>query len=164
MVEDSGVHELLQQWAAERSDDAEMQEVNRIKNAWLAEAPPSAPGIPVQRGGRGGSSRGLVKVDSADPAYVAAMRKRAPEAPEALVGGAASDRPRGGGGAEAAQGWGAGSSPLDQRALDYRAAGLTPADLGRRLGPMTVLQHLRRGSAAAWCVARLQRQRRDGVA
>ena len=49
MVEDSGVDELLRQWAAERSDDAELQEVNRIKDAWLAEAPPSAPGIPVQR-------------------------------------------------------------------------------------------------------------------
>ena len=53
---------------------------------------------------------------------------------------------------------------IELHQVDYRAAGLTPADLGRRLGPMTVLQHLRRGSAAAWCVARLQRQRRDGVA
>jgi hypothetical protein len=164
MVEDSGVHELLQQWAAERSDDAEMQEVNRIKNAWLAEAPPVAPGIPVQRGAARSGSRGLVKVDSADPAYVAAMRKRAPEAPEALLAAAASYWQLVGDVAEAEQWWDAGISPLDQRALDYRAAGLSPADLGRRLGPMTVLQHLRRGSAAAWCVARLQRQRRDGVA
>ena len=117
----------------------------------------------MQRGGQGGS-RGLVKVDSADPAYVAAMRKRAPEAPEALLAAAASYWQLVGDVSEAEQWWDAGISPLDQRALDDRAAGLTPADLGRRLGPMTVLQHLRRGSAAAWCVARLQRQRRDGVA
>ncbi|MEU4803185.1 helix-turn-helix transcriptional regulator [Actinosynnema sp. NPDC023587] len=162
MVEDSGVDELLRQWAAERSDDAEMQEVNRIKDAWLAEAPPSAPGIPVQRAN--GGSRGLVRVESADPAYVAAMRKRAPEVPEVLLAAAASYWQLVGELAEAERWWDAGISPLDQRALDYRAAGLTPADLGRRLGPMTVLQHLRRGSAAAWCVARLQRQRRDGVA
>ncbi|MFJ6672701.1 helix-turn-helix transcriptional regulator [Actinosynnema sp. NPDC091369] len=162
MVEDSGVDELLRQWAAERSDDAELQEVNRIKDAWLAEAPPSAPGIPVQRAN--GGPRGLVKVESADPAYVAAMRKRAPEVPDALLAAAASYWQLVGDLSEAEQWWDAGISPLDQRALDYRAAGLTPSDLGRRLGPMTVLQHLRRGSAAAWCVARLQRQRRDGVA
>ncbi|CCH34026.1 helix-turn-helix transcriptional regulator [Actinosynnema sp. NPDC047251] len=162
MVEDSGVDELLRQWAAERSDDAELQEVNRIKDAWLAEAPPSAPGIPVQRAN--GGSRGLVRVESADPAYVAAMRKRAPEVPEVLLAAAASYWQLVGDLSEAERWWDAGISPLDQRALDYRAAGLTPADLGRRLGPMTVLQHLRRGSAAAWCVARLQRQRRDGVA
>ncbi|WP_447003547.1 helix-turn-helix transcriptional regulator [Saccharothrix isguenensis] len=162
MVEDSGVDELLRQWAAERSDDAELQEVNRIKDAWLAEAPPSLPGIPVQRAN--GGPRGLMKVESADPAYVAAMRKRAPEVPEALLAAAASYWQLVGDMREAEQWWDAGISPLDQRALDYRAAGLTPADLGRRLGPMTVLQHLRRGSAAAWCVARLQRQRRDGVA
>ncbi|KAA2258823.1 helix-turn-helix transcriptional regulator [Solihabitans fulvus] len=162
MVEDSGVDELLKQWAAERSDDAELQEVNRIKNVWLAEGPPVAPGIPVQRA-RGGA-RGLVKVESADPAYLAAMRLRAPEVPVELLAAAASWWQLVGDVTEAAQWWDAGISPLDQRALDYRAAGLTPADLGRRLGPMTVLQHLRRGSAAAWCVARLQRQRRDGVA
>jgi hypothetical protein len=162
MVEDSGVDELLRQWAAERSDDAELQEVNRIKDAWLAEAPPSAPGIPVQRAN--GGPRGLVKVESADPAYVAAMRKRAPEVPEVLLAAAASYWQLVGDLSEAELWWDAGISPLDQRALDYRAAGLSPADLGRRLGPMTVLQHLRRGSAAAWCVARLQRQRRDGVA
>ncbi|QTR02144.1 helix-turn-helix transcriptional regulator [Saccharothrix algeriensis] len=162
MVEDSGVDELLRQWAAERSDDAELQEVNRIKDEWLAEAPPSAPGIPVQRAN--GGPRGLVRVESADPAYVAAMRKRAPEGPEALLAAAASYWQLVGDLSEAERWWDAGISPLDQRALDYRAAGLTPADLGRRLGPMTVLQHLRRGSAAAWCVARLQRQRRDGVA
>jgi hypothetical protein len=163
MVEDSGVDALLRQWAAERSEDAELQEVNRIKDAWLAEAPPSLPGIPVQRA-RGGSSRGLVQVESADPAYVAAMRRRAPEVPEVLLAAAASYWQLVGDLEEAEQWWDAGISPLDQRALDYRAAGLSPADLGRRLGPMTVLQHLRRGSAAAWCVARLQRQRRDGVA
>ncbi|QFZ22477.1 hypothetical protein [Saccharothrix syringae] len=161
MVEDSGVDELLRQWAAERSEDAELREVNRIKDAWLAEAPPS-PGIPVQRAN--GGHRGLMRVESADPAYVAAMRKRAPEVPEALLAAAASYWQLVGDLSEAEQWWDAGISPLDQRALDYRAAGLTPADLGRRLGPMTVLQHLRRGSAAAWCVARLQRQRRDGVA
>ena len=50
MVEDSGVHELLQQWAAERSDDAEMQEVNRIKDASLkkGEPVPAAPSGPTQ--------------------------------------------------------------------------------------------------------------------
>jgi hypothetical protein len=89
MVEDSGVDALLRQWAAERSEDAELQEVNRIKDAWLAEAPPSLPGIPAQRA-RGGSSRGLVQVESADPAYVAAMRRRAPEVPEVLLAAAAS--------------------------------------------------------------------------
>ncbi|MBP2338242.1 hypothetical protein JOF41_004420 [Saccharothrix coeruleofusca] len=162
MVEDSGVDELLRQWAAERSDDAELREVNRIKDAWLAEAPPSAPAIPAQRAT--GGVRGAVRVESADPAYVAAMRKRAPEVPEVLLAAAASYWQLVGDLAEAEQWWDAGISPLDQRALDYRAAGLSPADLGRRLGPMTVLQHLRRGSAAAWCVARLQRQRRDGVA
>ncbi|MBW4720006.1 helix-turn-helix transcriptional regulator [Saccharothrix obliqua] len=163
MVEDSGVDELLRQWAAERSDDAELREVNRIKDEWLAEAPPrSAPGIPVQRAN--GGPRGLVRVESADPAYVAAMRKRAPEVPDVLLAAAASYWQLVGDLTEAERWWDAGISPLDQRALDYRAAGLTPADLGRRLGPMTVLQHLRRGSAAAWCVARLQRQRRDGVA
>jgi hypothetical protein len=161
MVEDSGVDELLRQWAAERAADAELQEVNRIKNAWLAEAPVSQPGIPVQRGRAG--ARGLVQV-SADPAYVAAMRLRAPDVPDELLAAAASYWQLVGDLAEAEAWWDAGISPLDQRALDYRSAGLTPADLGRRLGPMTVLQHLRRGSAAAWCVARLQRQRRDGVA
>ncbi|GAA3864537.1 hypothetical protein GCM10022243_33610 [Saccharothrix violaceirubra] len=161
MVEDSGVDELLRQWAAERSDDAELREVNRIKDAWLAEAPQS-PGIPVQRAT--GGARGVMRVESADPAYVVAMRKRAPEVPEGLLAAAASYWQLVGDLAEAEAWWDAGISPLDQRALDYRAAGLTPADLGRRLGPMTVLQHLRRGSAAAWCVARLQRQRRDGVA
>ncbi|ATE56606.1 MULTISPECIES: transcriptional regulator [Actinosynnema] len=163
MVEDSGVDELLRQWAAERSDDAELREVNRIKDAWLAEAPQSVPAIPVQRA-TGGYRGGSVKVESADPAYVAAMRKRAPEAPEVLLAAAASYWQLVGDLAEAELWWDAGISPMDQRALDYRAAGLSPADLGRRLGPMTVLQHLRRGSAAAWCVARLQRQRRDGVA
>ena len=164
MVEDSGVHELLKQWAAERSDDAEMQEVNRMKNAWLAEAPPSAPGIPVQRGGNKGGSRGLVKVDSADPAYVAAMRDRLPGVPEELLASAASCWQLVGDIAEAQEWWDAGISPLDQRALDYRAAGLIPSDLSRHLGPYTVLEHLRRGSSPAWCVARLRRQRRDGVA
>ena len=39
MVEYSGVDELVRQWTAERSQDAEMQEVNRIKSQWLAETP-----------------------------------------------------------------------------------------------------------------------------
>jgi hypothetical protein len=84
--------------------------------------------------------------------------------PHELIAEAAKWWQMAGGVAEAEEWWDAGLSPLDQRALDYRAAGLGPSDLARRLGPMTVLQHLRRGSAPAWCVARLQRQRRDGVA
>lgn len=162
MVEDSGVDALLRQWTSERSDDAELREANQIKDQWLAEAPSVQPGIPVQRGK--GGSRTLVAIETADPRYVEAMRKRAPGVPDELLAAAASWWQLVGDVTEAEQWWDAGISPLDQRALDYRAAGLTPADLGRRLGPMTVLQHLRRGSAAAWCVARLQRQRRDGVA
>jgi hypothetical protein len=93
------------------------------------------------------------------------MRKRLPDVPVELLSAAAGWWQMVGGLAEAAEWWDAGISPLDQRALDYRAAGLAPSDLCRRLGPLTVLDHLRRGSAPAWCVARLQRQvRREGVA
>ncbi|MBV8933714.1 MAG: helix-turn-helix transcriptional regulator [Kutzneria sp.] len=161
MVEDSGVDELIRRWTAERSQDAELQEVNRIKSQWLADAPLptplASPGIPAQRARHGAT--GLFGAGPVDPAYVAAMRGRLPGVPDELLAGAASCWQLAGTVAEAEQWWDAGISPLDQRALDYRAAGLTPADLSRRLGPLTVLEHLRRGSAAAWCVARLNRQR-----
>jgi hypothetical protein len=162
MVEDSGVDELVRQWTAERSQDAELQEVNRIKSQWLAETPTvprQRPGIPAQRGGRG-SARGLFEVDAVDPAYLAAMRKRLPGVPDELLTEVATCWQLAGAVEEAEAWWDAGISPLDQRALDYRAAGLAPTDLARRLGPLTVLEHLRRGSAAAWCVARLNRQQR----
>jgi len=87
------------------------------------------------------------------------MRKRLPDVPVDLLAAAASCWQMVGGVAEAEEWWDAGLSPLDQRALDYRAAGLAPSDLRRRLGPLTVLEHLRRGSAPAWCVARLNRQK-----
>ena len=100
-------------------------------------------------------------MEAADPGYLDAMRRRLPEVPEELLVAAAGWWQMVGGVAEAEQWWDAGISPLDQRALDYRAAGLSPSDLSRRLGPMTVLQHLRRGSAPAWCVARLARQQKS---
>ena len=165
MVEDHGVDELIQQWTVERSQDAELAEANRLATAWLAESggvPGALPGIPGQRGRAG--TGGLLSVESADPAYIAAMRDRLPGVPEDLLASAATCWQLVGGIADAEKWWDAGLSPLDQRALDYRAAGLNPADLSRHLGPYTVLEHLRRGSSAAWCVARLRRQRRDGVA
>jgi hypothetical protein len=168
MVEDHGVHELVRQWTAERTHDAEVVEATRLATEWLAEssivstAAPALPGIPGQRGRKGAG--GLFSVESASPAYVAAMRDRLPGVPEELLASAASCWQLVGDIAEAKKWWDAGISPLDQRALDYRAAGLNPADLARHLGPYTVLEHLRRGSSAAWCVARLRRQRRDGVA
>ncbi|MFE0023874.1 helix-turn-helix transcriptional regulator [Amycolatopsis sp. NPDC059021] len=159
MTGDPGVDALIQQWAAEREQSAEEREVHRIASAWLAEAPPhAAPGIPGQRE-RSGPAR-WAPVEAADPGYLDAMRRRLPEVPEELLVAAASWWQMVGGVAEAEQWWDAGISPLDQRALDYRAAGLAPSDLARRLGPMTVLQHLRRGSAPAWCVARLARQQK----
>lgn len=166
MVEEHGVDELIHQWTVERSQDAELAEASRLASAWLAESSTgqsaTLPGIPGQRG-RGGTA-GLFAIDSVDPAYVAAMRQRLPGVPEDLLAGAAKCWQLVGGIADAEKWWDAGISPLDQRALDYRAAGLSPADLARHLGPYTVLEHLRRGSSAAWCVARLRRQRRDGVA
>ncbi|MEV6645495.1 helix-turn-helix transcriptional regulator [Amycolatopsis sp. NPDC051371] len=159
MTGDPGVDALIRQWAAEREQTPEEQEVDRIASAWLADAPPQAPGIPGQRA-RGGQQR-FVPVESADPGYLDAMRRRLPEVPEELLTAAAGWWQMVGGVAEAEEWWDAGLSPLDQRALDYRAAGLAPSDLSRRLGPMTVLQHLRRGSAPAWCVARLARQQKS---
>ena len=165
MVEDHGVDELIHQWTVERSQDVELNEASQLATAWLAEssvtAPSGMPGIPGQRG-RAGTGN-LLPVESADPAYVAAMRDRLPGVPEDLLASAATCWQLVGSIADAAKWWDAGISPLDQRALDYRAAGLSPADLARHLGPYTVLEHLRRGSSAAWCVARLRRQRRDGV-
>jgi hypothetical protein len=165
MAEEHGVDELVRQWTAERSQDAEATEANQLASAWLAESditPAAAPGIPGQRG-RGGSA-GLFSVESASPAYVAAMRDRLPGVPAELLAAAATCWQMVGDIAEAQKWWDAGISPLDQRALDYRAAGLVPSDLARHLGPYTVLEHLRKGSSPAWCVARLRRQRRDGVA
>jgi hypothetical protein len=166
MVEDHGVDELIHRWTVERSHDAELAEASRLASAWLAESPTSPPGampgIPGQRGRSG--TGGLLSVESADPVYVEAMRQRLPGVPEDLLASAATCWQLVGGIADAEAWWDAGLSPLDQRALDYRAAGLGPADLSRHLGPYTVLEHLRRGSSAAWCVARLRRQRRDGVA
>lgn len=160
MTGDAGVDAVIRQWAAEREQTAEEKEIDRIASAWLAELPQQAPGIPGQRA-RSGAHR-WAQVESADPDYLHAMRKRLPEVPLDLLIAAAGWWQMVGDVTEAEQWWDAGISPLDQRALDYRAAGLTPADLGRRLGPMTVLQHLRRGSAPAWCVARLARQQRAG--
>lgn len=164
MVEDHGVDELIHQWTVERSQDVELTEANRLATAWLAESgtPAALPGIPGQRGRAGTGS--LLSVESADPAYIAAMRDRLPGVPEDLLASAATCWQLVGSVADAEKWWDAGLSPLDQRALDYRAAGLSPADLARHLGPYTVLEHLRRGSSPAWCVARLRRQRRDGVA
>ncbi len=163
MLDDPGVDALVRQWTAERSQDADADEAHRIASEWLADAPVvAAPGIPGQRA-RGGASR-WASVEAADPSYISAMRERLPEVPHDLLAAAAGWWQMVGGVAEAEEWWDAGMSPLDQRALDYRAAGLAPSDLARRLGPLTVLEHLRRGSAPAWCVARLQRQRRDGAA
>lgn len=164
MVDDHGVDALVRQWTQERSKDAEAEEISRIASTWLAEGPTtvSQPGIPGQRSK--GGAKSWVAVQSADPTYLDAMRRRLPEVPLELLSGAAGYWQMVGGLAEAEAWWDAGISPLDQRALDYRAAGLVPSDLSRRLGPLTVLEHLRRGSAPAWCVARLQRQRKDGVA
>jgi hypothetical protein len=163
MVEDHGVDELIRKWTVERSQDVELTEANKLATAWLAESSgTSTPGIPGQRGRAGTGS--LLSVESADPAYIAAMRDRLPGVPEDLLASAATCWQLVGGIADAEKWWDAGISPLDQRALDYRAAGLSPTDLSRHLGPYTVLEHLRRGSSPAWCVARLRRQRRDGVA
>lgn len=164
MVDDHGVDALVRQWTQERSRDAEAEEISRIASTWLAEGPVtvSQPGIPGQRSKSGAKS--WVAVQSADPLYLDAMSRRLPGVPQELISAAAGYWQMVGGLAEAEQWWDAGISPLDQRALDYRAAGLAPSDLSRRLGPLTVLEHLRRGSAPAWCVARLQRQRKDGVA
>ena len=159
MTGDPGVDALIRQWAAEREQTPEEQEVDRIASAWLADAPAQAPGIQGQRA-RSGQQR-FVPVESADPGYLDAMRSRLPDVPEELLTAAAGWWQMVGGVAEAEEWWDAGLSPLDQRALDYRAAGLAPSDLSRRLGPMTVLQHLRRGSAPAWCVARLARQQKS---
>ena len=159
MLDDPGVDALVRQWTAERSQDAESEEINRIASEWLAEAPVT-PGIPGQRPVSGAAT--WAAVQGADPRFVAAMRKRLPDVPPELLAAAAGWWQMVGGLAEAAEWWDAGISPLDQRALDYRAAGLAPSDLSRRLGPLTVLEHLRRGSAPAWCVARLHRQQQKG--
>jgi hypothetical protein len=167
MTQESGIDALIQQWAAERDQLPEDREAALIASAWLAEAPqfsrpafsgPALAGIPGQRARTGASS--FSPVEYADADFITAMRTRLPEVPHELLVAAAGCWQMVGDISEAEQWWDAGMSPLDQRALDYRAAGLAPSDLARRLGPMTVLQHLRRGSAAAWCVARLARQQK----
>ncbi|HEY8374086.1 MAG TPA: helix-turn-helix transcriptional regulator [Pseudonocardiaceae bacterium] len=164
MVGDSEIEQIIREWTAERAGDPELREADRLRSAWLAETPVT-PAIPVQqRRGSRGTPALAGPVGPADPTYVAAMRKRLPGAPEELLAAAAGWWQLVGDVSEAEEWWDAGISPLDQRALEYRAAGLKPSDLRRRLGPLTVLEHLRRGSAVAWCVARLQRQRRDGAA
>jgi hypothetical protein len=157
MLDDPGVDDLVRQWTEDHSKAAESDEINRIASEWLADVPvqPSS-GIPGQRA-RGGSGA-WAQVEATDPRFFAAMRELLPGVPAELISAAAGYWQMVGGLAEAKEWWDAGISPLDQRALDYRAAGLAPSDLSRRLGPLTVLDHLRRGSAPAWCVARLQRQ------
>jgi hypothetical protein len=115
MTGDPGVDALIRQWAAERERTPEEQEVDRIASAWLADAPAQAPGIPGQRA-RTGSAR-WAQVESADPGYLAAMRRRLPEVPEELLTAAAGWWQMVGGVAEAEEWWDAGISPLDQRAL-----------------------------------------------
>lgn len=161
MTQDPGVEALIRQWSQERSETAEDAEISRIKSEWLADVPTQAPGIPGQRAGNGAAS--WASVETADYAYVSAMRARLPGVPEELLAAGARWWQMAGGVAEAEEWWDAGISPLDQRALEYRAAGLSPSDLSAHLGPYTVLEHLRRGSAAAWCVARLARARRDAA-
>jgi hypothetical protein len=156
MLDDPGVDDLVRQWTEDHTKATESDEINQIASAWLAELPAQSSGIPGQRG-RGGSGA-FAAIESADPEFLDAMRERLPDVPADLLSAAAGWWQMVGGLAEAKEWWDAGMSPLDQRALDYRAAGLAPSDLSRRLGPLTVLDHLRRGSAPAWCVARLQRQ------
>lgn len=164
MARDPGVDALIQQWSAEREATAEDADVQRIKSEWLADVPESPPGIPGQRVHDGDSAFSeLQQTAGVDSGYVEAMRRRLPEVPEELLAAAARWWEVVGGLAEAEEWWDAGISPLDQRALEYRAAGLVPSDLSVHLGPYTVLEHLRRGSAAAWCVARLAKARRTTV-
>src|SRR5690606_5580675 len=160
-MQDPGVDAVIQQWTSEREQSAEEIEARQIASSWLAEAPQAAPGIPGQRGATGPGA--WAALDTADTTYLDAMRQRLPDAPDELLVAAAGWWQMIGDVREAEAWWDAGISPLDQRALDYRAAGLTPGDLAKWLGPLTVLEHLRRGSAPAWCVARLARQRRDAA-
>lgn len=161
MAPDPGVEALIEQWAAEREQTPEDIETSRIAAQWLSDAG-HGPGIPTQR--TGSTPSRWVAVDAGEHAYVRAMRERLPEAvPDDLLLEAARWWRMAGGVTEAQRWWAAGISPLDQRALEYRAAGLTPDDLSAHLGPYTVLEHLRKGSAAAWCVARLARSRREAL-
>lgn len=162
MTHDPGVDALIRQWSEERAQTAEDVEISRITSEWLADAPAQVPGIPGQREGAG-TTAGWSTVEATDTSYIAAMRRRLPGVPDELLAAGARWWQMVGGVAEAEEWWDAGLSPLDQRALEYRAAGLAPSDLSAHLGPYTVLEHLRRGSAAAWCVARLARARRDAA-
>lgn len=158
-MRDPGVDAVIRQWAAELEESTEEQEADHIASVWLAEVPQSAPGIPGQRLNDG--AQNWAPVDRNESAFLAPMQERLPDAPLELLQAAAGWWEMIGDISEAEAWWDAGLSPLDQRALDYRAAGLTPADLAKRLGPLTVLEHLRRGSAPEWCVARLSRRRRE---
>lgn len=162
MTPDPGVEALIRQWSQEREQTAEDVEINRITSEWLADAPRPAPGIPGQRST--GGTAGWSQINNyADPEYMAAIRRRLPGVPDELLAAGARWWQMVGGVAEAEEWWEAGLSPLDQRALEYRAAGLAPRDIKSHLGPYTVLEHLRRGSAPEWCVARLARARRDAA-
>lgn len=161
MAPDPGVDALIEQWTAERERTPEEIETSQIAAAWLSDVA-NGPGIPTQRTGSKPSR--WVPVDVGEQVYVHAMRKRLPDAvPDDILHEAARWWCMAGGVAEAEQWWDAGISPLDQRAIEYRAAGLKPSDLSDHLGPYTVLEHLRKGSAAAWCVARLARARREAL-
>lgn len=166
MTRDVRIEEIVREWSGQQPADGELAEARAVASAWLAEAGSPPAGIPGQRGAGAehGAAPGMFAAGSTDPAYVTAMRQRLPGVPEEALLAAASCWQLVGSIRDAQAWWDAGVSPLDQRALEYRAAGLTPEDLARHLGPYTVLEHLRRGSAPAWCVARLQRQRRDGAA
>lgn len=160
MTPDPGVEALIRQWSLEREQTADDAEITRITSEWLQDAPTPAPGIPGQRSS-GGTAGWSTVGNFANAEYMTAMRSRLPGVPDELLAAGARWWQMVGGVAEAEEWWDAGLSPLDQRALEYRAAGLAPSDLKAHLGPYTVLEHLRRGSAPEWCVARLARARRD---
>jgi hypothetical protein len=166
MTEDVRIEQIIGRWSGECVADAERVAAETLASTWLAEAGGAGAGIPAQRSTAtdDGTAAGMFAAGSAEPAYVAAMRERLPGVPDDALHAAARCWALVGSVRDAQVWWDAGVSPLDQRALEYRAAGLTPDDLARHLGPYTVLEHLRKGSAPAWCVARLQRQRRDGTA
>jgi hypothetical protein len=165
VTQDIRIEEIVRRWNDELAADGELAEAESLASAWLAEAGTGVAGIPGQRRAvLDDTSPGAFAAGSVDPAYVAAMRQRLPDVPADALHAAASCWALVGSIRHAQAWWDAGVSPLDQRALDYRAAGLTPEDLARHLGPYTVLDHLRKGSAPAWCVARLRRRRRDGTA
>ncbi len=98
-------------WSGPRTRSS--TEASRLASAWLAEssvnAPAGLPGIPGQRGKSGTGA--LFSVESADPAYVAAMRERLPGVPEDLLASAATCWQLVGGIADAEKWWDAGHQP-----------------------------------------------------